>query len=337
MRLAELFEGLFEDFKKPLLASNGKPSNLNPLQYSMVRSKTFKSWFGDWENDPKNASKIVDENNEPLVCYHGSSADFLIFDPTIGKNAQYFGDGFYFSNDSLDASHYASNNIGGNIMPVFLNIKNPFIEGLSKFNKGKPLNATQVRKDLIQKNYIKKGFDGIILKRGWQITFNPNQIKSAIGNSGTFKQDSNNINESLTFHKDKRKIPNYDAIDDEPEFFMVDVNTFKYSDALGGTAFGDIKNGIANINQMNSVPSEFRNTPDGSKYKRRGFFKGFLIELYHHGIKTIHLGLQSTDTRNMIKKLLNNKILINPRDHGGVSIDEHPKTFDINIKALEQL
>ena len=54
-----------------LLAPNGKPSNLNATQYELVRSKEFKDWFGDWENDPENASKVVDENGEPLVVYRG--------------------------------------------------------------------------------------------------------------------------------------------------------------------------------------------------------------------------------------------------------------------------
>ena len=42
-----------------LLAPNGKPSNLNPIQYKLVRTKAFKDWFGDWENDPANASKVI--------------------------------------------------------------------------------------------------------------------------------------------------------------------------------------------------------------------------------------------------------------------------------------
>ena len=53
-----------------LLAPNGKPSNLTEKQYAQVRTKAFKRWFGDWENDPENASKVVDENGEPLVVYH---------------------------------------------------------------------------------------------------------------------------------------------------------------------------------------------------------------------------------------------------------------------------
>lgn len=32
-----------------MLAPNGKPSNLNELQWAQVRTKAFKDWFGDWE------------------------------------------------------------------------------------------------------------------------------------------------------------------------------------------------------------------------------------------------------------------------------------------------
>ena len=54
-------------------APNGKPTNLNEEQWAMVRTKAFKNWFGDWENDPENASKVVDENGEPKVMYHGTN------------------------------------------------------------------------------------------------------------------------------------------------------------------------------------------------------------------------------------------------------------------------
>nr|DAH51597.1 MAG TPA: PolyVal ADP-Ribosyltransferase [Caudoviricetes sp.] len=33
---------------------------------------SFKAWFGDWINDPKNSSKVIDENGEPLIVYHGT-------------------------------------------------------------------------------------------------------------------------------------------------------------------------------------------------------------------------------------------------------------------------
>jgi GNAT superfamily N-acetyltransferase len=64
------------------LAPNGKPSNLTHEQWHLVRTPEFKAWFGDWESDPKNASKVVDENGEPLVVHHGSivETNFDIFD-----------------------------------------------------------------------------------------------------------------------------------------------------------------------------------------------------------------------------------------------------------------
>jgi hypothetical protein len=54
------------------LAPNGKPSNLTPEQYRLVRTSAFKNWFGDWENSPETASKVVDENGEPLVVLHNT-------------------------------------------------------------------------------------------------------------------------------------------------------------------------------------------------------------------------------------------------------------------------
>ena len=72
--------------KKELLAPNGKPSKLTPEQYKLVRTPAFKKWFGDWENDPENASKVVDSNGEPLVVYHGTKSwDIYEFDLSKSK------------------------------------------------------------------------------------------------------------------------------------------------------------------------------------------------------------------------------------------------------------
>lgn len=56
------------------LAPNGNVSNLTEQQYVQVRTRAFKSWFGDWENNPNEASKVVDENGEPLIVYHTTMA-----------------------------------------------------------------------------------------------------------------------------------------------------------------------------------------------------------------------------------------------------------------------
>jgi len=68
------------------LAPNGKLSNLTHEQWHLVRTPEFKAWFGDWENNPANASKVVDENGEPLVMYHGTkSTDIEEFDLSKSK------------------------------------------------------------------------------------------------------------------------------------------------------------------------------------------------------------------------------------------------------------
>ena len=83
-----------------ILAPNGKPSNLNERQWIHVRTKAFKEWFGDWENNPKESSKVVDENGEPLVVYHGSNESFNVFDINLGA--------IYTSEDRETAKSYQS-------------------------------------------------------------------------------------------------------------------------------------------------------------------------------------------------------------------------------------
>ena len=52
----------YKDTDQWLKAPNGKDTNLTERQWVMVRTQNFKNWFGDWENDPENASKVVDES-----------------------------------------------------------------------------------------------------------------------------------------------------------------------------------------------------------------------------------------------------------------------------------
>jgi hypothetical protein len=42
-----------------------------------LRSPEFKNWFGDWEADPVNASKVVDHTGSPLRVYHGTGTPDL--------------------------------------------------------------------------------------------------------------------------------------------------------------------------------------------------------------------------------------------------------------------
>ena len=92
-------------------APNGKPTNLDEYQWLQTRTKAFKNWFGDWENDPKNASKVVDENGEPLVVYHGSKSILNVFDPSKFKRRQRLSQQIkptnFFSSDKTVADFFA--------------------------------------------------------------------------------------------------------------------------------------------------------------------------------------------------------------------------------------
>jgi hypothetical protein len=88
--------------KGGLIAPNGNESNLTPKQYKLVRTPEFKAWFGDWENDPENASKVLDENGEPLMVYHGTTHKFFEFTKERGNIENHFGLAYYFSSSKLD-------------------------------------------------------------------------------------------------------------------------------------------------------------------------------------------------------------------------------------------
>lgn len=86
-------------------------SNLNEQQWLQVRTKAFKRWFGDWENDPANASKVVDENGEPLMVWHSSEHFFTEFD--LGHGGEKTGardgrKGFFFMQSKEGSRWYSS-------------------------------------------------------------------------------------------------------------------------------------------------------------------------------------------------------------------------------------
>ena len=96
-----------------LKAPNGQPTNLSEDQWTTVRTPEFKNWFGDWEIDPENASKVVDRNGEPMVVYRGDDSKRDVFD----------GMTFFSSNDYVAGSY--SNVDAVPEYEVFLNIRNP--------------------------------------------------------------------------------------------------------------------------------------------------------------------------------------------------------------------
>ena len=170
-----------------LLAPNGKPSNLTPEQYKLVRTPAFKEWFGDWENDPADASKVVDENGEPLLCEHKTNSEFYIFDKNkVGTktDAGYFGKGFYFSPNGEGSKSY-----GDRIIYCFLSLKNPKYIKSYELQPNNTIGAIVIRGDF---DFIEN--KKLTSKESKEIqeivVFEPNQIKLADGTNTTF--DGNN-------------------------------------------------------------------------------------------------------------------------------------------------
>lgn len=131
----------------------------------------FKRWFS--------GSKIVDGNGKPFVVYHGtpSSGSFSPY-PVINK----FNTPSYFHPDPKVAGRY-----GDSIYPVYLSLKNIASEAV--FHQVQDMHTTL---DGTIEQLEKMGYDGAYgtWSKGEIIAFNPESIKSAIGNRGAF--DPNN-------------------------------------------------------------------------------------------------------------------------------------------------
>lgn len=159
----------------------------------------FKKWFRD--------SKVVDDEGKPLVVYHGTQYSFNAFDPDMQGDTVYSEDiGFFFTNDPAEANAYATldwdrDKPKPNIMPTYLSIKYPKVVTLE--NEQSPYENPGIWYDNEGREAAQEamdaGQDGLIVVDNRDdmrmadgrnptifIAFNPTQIKSAIGNVGSF-------------------------------------------------------------------------------------------------------------------------------------------------------
>lgn len=203
-----------------LLAPNGKPSNLTLAQHKLVRTPAFKKWFGDWENNPSKASKVVDENGEPLVVYHGTYVEnpFYVFNFEKADLGFHFGTFEQAKNRSETKLFFKGRK--SIVNSFFLNIKKLFeISDVGEFEYPQRYIDELVNNNFISEETAKKyGFynayyrednkkirDYLVKKYNnigfvyenqhegignSYIVLEPNQIKLADGKNTTF--DSNN-------------------------------------------------------------------------------------------------------------------------------------------------
>ena len=216
-------------------APNGANTNLTEDQWLAVRTAAFKNWFGDWEHDPQNASKVVDENGEPRVVYHGSHQWFTSFND--GKQRQQSGApaGTIFANDNREIAVSFADYYGGHadevildpnderhpryswgiyreggIYDLFMNVRNPLVvdfEGRPWLDssKGGDINA-------LCSKAKESGHDGVIALNIVDVGLNDQenvpastdyvafdsvQVKSAAQNRGTYDPKNPDITFSI--------------------------------------------------------------------------------------------------------------------------------------------
>ena len=243
-----------------LLAPNGNPSNLTPEQYSVVRTPEFKAWFGDWENDPENSSKVVDENGEPLVVYHGTDNEFTTFKLGYGSYSS------FTENKRLALSY------GHIVNSFFLSIKNPYIingggqyiwnvigesqDPESFFGGNVPFsNDGIIFKDVIDFNgtlgskYVLDVSNVIMVRKN-------TQIKLADGTNTTFDGNNPDIrfdNGGEVQPKDLTKINNFKNI-------QKGVDYYSYSDNLEKQKKADVWYELFMKNQKEQIitPEEYK-------------------------------------------------------------------------------
>jgi hypothetical protein len=201
--------------KKHRHNSEGKP-----IHHTDEGIKNFHKWFGD--------SKVTDEHGRPQVVYHGSNHKFDEFKKTQGTISTIFGsekvdrDGHFFTPDKSMASTF-----GDNVTSHYIKSDNQadltggynddVHDKLSSVGVGSRFMHNSYPSDVwehfdephnIGKYLQKAEYDGARIyepKVGdspsgiSHVVFQPNQIKSAIGNNGNFSKGSNKLNESSIY------------------------------------------------------------------------------------------------------------------------------------------
>jgi len=148
-----------------------------------------------------NLASFLAESKAPPTLYHGTLDDVPFFDKSkISRTG--WGEGFHLAEDTALASQYAGKLSGSNVMPVHAAIKNPLeLKSLDEWFDKIP-GKTDAQKTAWAKS---QGYDGIKYPHSqptktesgmaW-VAFEPTQLKSAIGNKGTYDPKKKDINKA---------------------------------------------------------------------------------------------------------------------------------------------
>lgn len=255
------------------LAPNGKQSNLTDSQYKLVRTKGFKKWFGFWENSPETASKVVDENGEPLVLNRGNlvNQEDLGYTFNLGQNflKKQSGNkfGFFFTNEIDIAKKYMlvdhfDEIRGGSITSVFM--KSNKILDLLDFD-------LKIGQDNFVQGLIKKGIN---FNNGYNylerkiLDFNPDNYKywgyNVFDYFDVFPELRNLFMEngfnSVVFYEMSRTYSKYKV------YVAFESNQIKLADGTNTTFDGD--NPDIRYNDGGNIPKELYHYTSETNFDR---------------------------------------------------------------------
>lgn len=141
-----------------------------------------KQFDKDFSSNPVNPA-LLNEDGTPKVVYHGTNADFTVFNSKDGT--------YWFSESEDYAEAMMEERGGGKVMPVYLQMKNPMVAKLEPTQFTNPVYEAPLIRQAKE-----NGYDGLIIENNTDtsdlaydkffVVFSPNQIKSATDNIGTF-------------------------------------------------------------------------------------------------------------------------------------------------------
>jgi RNA:NAD 2'-phosphotransferase (TPT1/KptA family)/8-oxo-dGTP pyrophosphatase MutT (NUDIX family) len=203
--------------KAAKLLTRGTEPDIDDSQ--QTNSPAFQAWF--------QGSKVVDGSGNPLVVYHGTGSDIDVFQPYTHFGTQ------GAANSRLKwRKKFKFKDQAVRMMPCYLAIQRPFPMTDQEANDDAILNEAVKRGDypeLAQEwGYLEPimvclqrlGYDGISYQNTFEggvswINFFPNQVKSAIGNSGEFDSANHKITASKTGSTDAERQLQVDMAEDD--------------------------------------------------------------------------------------------------------------------------
>lgn len=109
---------------------------------SVTESQQFKRWFGDWQNDPANASKVVNGDGTPKRLYRYTNLEDTVIKP------DYRGAIWMADNDWVTSQYGNRNDV------LYANIRNPYVHNVT---------GTDFSEETALVNARKGGHDGLVI------------------------------------------------------------------------------------------------------------------------------------------------------------------------------